>query len=186
MQTKRYAGATRLALICGLSAFVLAFVNGFTAPRIEENARLRLQEALQAVTGGIPVGEERIPEDASDVTAVYPVQDGGLVLRVTGQGYGGDLDLIAYVDADGNLAGAQLLQSSETPGLGKNAENPDYMIKFIGTGGTSPVPTSTGQLPASEADAVSGATVTFQGVASGLERAVIYAATQPEVENPRL
>ncbi len=186
MQTSRYAGAIRLALICGLSAFVLAFVNGFTAPQIEENARQRLQEALQSVTGGIPVGEERIPADQPDIRAVYPVQDGGLVLRVTGDGYGGDLDLIAYVDAAGDLAGAELLRSNETPGLGKNAENPGYMDKFLGTGGSTPVPTSTGQLDPADADAVSGATVTFQGVANGLERALGYATTQPEVENPRL
>ena len=186
MQTSRYAGAIRLALICGLSAFVLAFVNGFTAPRIEENARQRLQEALQAVTGGIPVGDERIPEGEPDIRAVYPVQEGGLVLRVRGEGYGGDLDLIAYVDARGDLVGAELLQSNETPGLGKNAENPGYMEKFLGTGGSTPVPTSTGQLEPAAADGVSGATVTFQGVANGLEQAVRYAATQPEVENPRL
>ncbi len=39
------------------------------------------------------------------------------------------------------------------------------MEKFIGTGGTNSVPQSKGELSKEEADAVSGSSVTFAGVA---------------------
>ena len=49
------------------------------------------------------------------------------------------------------------------------------MKKFIGSGADKPVPTVKTQLPQQEADAVSGATITFTAVAQALEAGSSFA-----------
>ena len=69
------------------------------------------------------------------------------------------------------------MANAETPGLGKEAENPSYMEMFIGHGGEEDVPTGTSDLEPAEADAVSGATLTFLGIARALEAGSDYVAS---------
>jgi electron transport complex protein RnfG len=77
--------------------------------------------------------------------------------------------ILAGIRADGEVFSAVLMQNAETPGLGKEAENPGYMEdKFIGTGDDEPVPTTKSDLPPEEAEAVSGSTITFMGIADAL------------------
>jgi electron transport complex protein RnfG len=67
------------------------------------------------------------------------------------------------------------MQNSETPGLGKEAESAGYMEeKFVGTGDEEPVPTTAGDLPPEQAEAVSGATITFMGIADALATGSAY------------
>ncbi|MDR1894022.1 MAG: FMN-binding protein [Spirochaetales bacterium] len=90
------------------------------------------------------------------------------IVELKGQGYGGDLQILAGYRRDGELTAAVLMANGETPGLGKNAEKAGYMDKFIGTGGERPVPVKKTQLLPQEAEGVSGSTVTFGGIARAL------------------
>ena len=60
-------------------------------------------------------------------------------------------------------------QIQHTRVLGKKAENAEYMNKFKGTGADKPVPVKKTMLEAADADAVTGATITFTGVSKALE-----------------
>jgi electron transport complex protein RnfG len=60
---------------------------------------------------------------------------------------------------------ARLLANAETPGLGKKAESPSYMEKFQDTGSEQSVPVKKDELEKADADSISGATVTFSGIA---------------------
>lgn len=169
---------SRLAIICVVAALVLALVNAVTAPVIEENREKDLQEAQAQVVGDASVGERvDVPEEDHDVVvAYYPVGSDSppadrYVVELLGAGYGGDMQILAGIRADGEIFAAVLMENSETPGLGKQAEEPEYMeSKFVGTGGDDePVPTTTGDLPEEEAEAVSGATVTFMGIGEALQ-----------------
>jgi hypothetical protein len=88
-----------------------------------------------------------------------------------------DMQILAGYRGDGEVFSAVLMQNAETPGLGKEAENPSYMEMFIGHGGEGDVPTSTSELESAEADAVSGATLTFLGIARALEAGSDYVAS---------
>ena len=92
----------------------------------------------------------------------------GYVFELNASGYGGAMTIIASYYFNGELINAQLTTNSETPGLGKNAENSWYMDMFKGLGGDSPLPSSSADLSADDASAVSGATVTFTGVSTAL------------------
>ena len=163
----------KLALICSVAAFSLGLVNAMTAPRIEELRQQRLQEALAAV---IPEGSagEYVPVTGNKtVRGHYPVVDdtgekAGYVLRLVGSGYGGDLNMIASYLKDGTIHSAVLMENQETPGLGKEAERPEYMRMFKGTGGEKAVPVRKSQLSRERADGISGATITFAGIGRAL------------------
>lgn len=163
----------KLALICSVAAFCLGLVNAVTAPQIAELQRQRLQEALAAV---IPEGSagEFVPAEGNEtVRGYYPVLDtggaqAGYVLRLVGSGYGGDMNLIASYLNDGQLHSAVLMENQETPGLGKEAERPGYMRMYKGTGADKPVPYRKSQLSQEQADAISGATITFAGIGRAL------------------
>lgn len=163
----------RLALICAAAAIILGLVNALTAPRIAELKEQKLQAGLQAVAPPGNVGEAVKTGEKKGVTAYYPVTQGGsvdaYVLELLGDGYAGDLKILAGYFADGRINAVVLMENTETPGLGKEAEKPGYMDKFTGTGGGVPVPARKSQLKQADADGVSGATVTFMGVARALE-----------------
>jgi electron transport complex protein RnfG len=164
----------KLAVICAVAAVVLGLVNAVTAPAIVENRERALAEGLAAITSqsglsGPAVGD---PVPVAEGAVAYPITSGaevsGYVMQLTGTGYGGDMQLLAGYYPDGELFAAQLMENQETPGLGKKAETAAYMQKFIGSGATIPVPVSKSDLPASEADAITGATITFIGVGRAL------------------
>jgi len=166
----------RLAVICAVAALALGYVNKITEPRIAVYKQAQLEEALSAV---VPSGKAGEAEDVTDNPVVktrYPIVgaeggDGaavGYVLKLVGVGYGGDIVLIASYAPDGTVMAARLMDNSETPGLGKAAENPAYMEKYVGSGGDRAVPTKKSQLSQADADTITGASVTFIGIGKAL------------------
>ena len=164
--------AVKLAVICLVAAFVLGFVNGITAPQIAASKAQAELNALSVINKAGTIGE-RVEGDGVMVNYYFPVSDGGKVtnyiLSLKNMGYGGDLVILANFKTNGELIDAKLMEDAETPGLGKKAENPAYMDKFKGTGADKPVPVKKTMLESADADAVTGATITFTGLSKALE-----------------
>lgn len=160
----------KLALICGVAAIVLGLVNAVTEPVIIENKKEALRQAIAAVAGESSVGEQIAEEQREGIEYYYEITgpDGGYIVKLIGTGYGGDMHILAGYRMNGEIFSVVLMDNSETPGLGKKAESPEYMDKFIGTGGEEAVPVLKGQLPQQEADAITGATITFIGIGQAL------------------
>lgn len=166
----------KLTAICAFAAIVLGFVNSVTEPVIEENKREELREALRRVAGESDVGEQVQVKEGGAVRYYYPIEGPGegYIVKLVGTGYGGEMHILAGFKPDGEVFSVVLMENQETPGLGKKAENPEYMEKFIGRGDDEPIPTRKDQLPQEQADAVTGATITFMGIASALEEGSIF------------
>ena len=164
--------AVKLAVICLVAAFVLALVNGITAPQIAASKAQAELDALSVINKAGTIGE-RVEGDGAGVNYYFPVTDGGKVtnyiMSLTSMGYGGNLVILGNFKVNGEIIDAKLMEDSETPGLGKKAENAEYMNKFKGTGADKPVPVKKTMLEAADADAVTGATITFTGVSKALE-----------------
>jgi electron transport complex protein RnfG len=162
---------SRLAVICAVAAIILALVNGFTAPKIAAYKQKVLEEGLASVSSGYELGE-RNQADKEKIDFYYElISEGsvaGYVVQIQAVGYGGPMTMLAGYTTQGEVIGVQLLDNAETPGLGKKAEEPGYMDKFIGTGAESSIPTRKSDLAPAEADAVSGSTITFSGIANAL------------------
>ena len=79
--------------------------------------------------------------------------------------------MVAF-DKELKILNAKLLDNSETPGLGKKAENDQYMEKFKNTNtDTNPLPLNKNMLSSADKDSVTGATITFNGVVGAIKKA---------------
>lgn len=175
----------KLALICTVAALVLALVNSVTEPIIVKNRATAFRDGLEAVlaqsgTSELTIGELVEVRETPGVSGCYPLTDAkgrvaGCIVALTGAGYGGEISLLAGYRANGEVFAVRMMENQETPGLGKKAEEPGYMAKFIGRGGGEPVPTARSELSPSEADAVTGATITFVAVAKAVRAGSEYA-----------
>lgn len=170
--SKYFKTALVLALICAVSAVSLSFLNRITEPKIKEYEESVVKKALESVAGGYDFEGPTTVQDNGFVVDYYKLTSNnkivGYIVELVGKGYGGELKLAASYDVDGKINLVQLVSDDETPGVGKKAENEGYMDKFIGKGSTSPIPTSKDMLTDSEAQAVSGASITFGGISKAL------------------
>ena len=150
-------------------------MNAVTEPRIEHIKQVRLEQALETVSRGMNIGERAAVNDNKVVSAYYPLYEGtedgaanGYICRLIGGGYGGDMVILAGYESNGEVFSVQLMENQETPGLGKEAEKQSYMEKYVGTGADQPIPVRKDMLPQEQADTVTGATITFIGIAKAL------------------
>ncbi|RKX84763.1 MAG: FMN-binding protein [Spirochaetes bacterium] len=163
----------KLFLITAIASILLGFVDSFTEPVIKARKARELKEALTSL---IPEGKpgKLVPVSGNSVVPGYynVKKDGkllGYILDLRGTGYGGELKILAGYKRNGEIIAVKLMDNEETPGLGKKAEKPEYMKKFIGTGGKKAVPVRKGMLSRKDADAVTGASITFMGLANALD-----------------
>lgn len=166
---------SRLGIICAVAALVLGLVNGITEPRIAELKAEKLHQALSAVAPIGEIGDEVFVEETEGIIqSYYPVTAAGkavgYVINLKAAGYAGDMKVLASFTADGAVLDARLMDNQETPGLGKEAEKPEYMQKYAGSGADKPVPVKKSQLSQAEVDSISGATITFMGIGKALEQ----------------
>lgn len=162
-----------ITLIAGLA---LGFVYELTKEPIRIQKEKAVQEACKAVfadaaafdeTALAPSAQlaEELAGNGVEIGTVYEAKaaDGsrlGYVVQSTSsQGYGGDITLYMGVTADGTLNGVSILEISETPGLGMQAEEvlvPQFKDKKV----TAFTYTKGGSAGGDEIDAISGATIT--------------------------
>jgi Na+-translocating ferredoxin:NAD+ oxidoreductase subunit G len=114
--------AAILFIVCGLAAGGLSFVNLATKDRIAAFAE---EERVAAFKRIFPTAEsftERPPADAGGVATEWDAVAGGAIIGRVQQlkplGYSGTIRLVYGVDASGALTGVQVLEHTETPGLG--------------------------------------------------------------------
>ncbi|MBO8436184.1 MAG: FMN-binding protein [Spirochaetes bacterium] len=169
--TRYIRTAVILFLICAVCTALCALVNEITAPRIAANVEGDRITALQDVSAGYSIGDE-VAVDEGGINYYIPLTDGselaGYIVEMATSGYGGAMTVIASYSIDGSVLQAKLMADSETPGLGKKAEEAWYMEMFQGLGGSEPLPESKSDLSAENNAAVSGASITFSGVSSAL------------------
>ncbi len=169
--TRYIKTAVILFLICAICTALCAVVNEVTAPRIAANVEGERLSALSDVSRGLEIGEQVDVGDGS-INYYIPLLGGssvaGYIVELSSSGYGGAMTIIASYDTDGAVMEAMMMANSETPGLGKKAEEPWYMEMFKGLGGESPLPSQKSDLSAEDNAAVSGASITFGGVSSAL------------------
>ena len=157
----KYAGI--LFAITFVVALLLGVVNMLTASVIEQNTADKLKLAVQAVVDGEidystaadhPVeGESTVKEITSYITlgdkVVYAV-------KAVPVGYGGDIEMMIGLDGNGLVTGVEIINMSETPGLGAVAKgNAQWLSQFMGKG-------------KGELDAITGATITSKAVEQGV------------------
>lgn len=167
-----------LFLITAISALLLAFVNEKTAPLIAENSEKKTQEALKGVMSEAEefeaVESEFNIEDCT-VDRIYKAKDSsgnviGVCAIIETKGYDSGLKSAVGVGTDGKVTGVEIISHKETPGLGANAEKEEFRSKYIGKSGKISVVKSNAD--ENEINAISGATMTSDGVTRSVNGAV--------------
>ncbi|MBR6201022.1 MAG: FMN-binding protein [Spirochaetales bacterium] len=172
--------AAKLTLICFTAVLLLSIVHLLTQGSIDKNNRKTEDMTNRYLIADGAKFEKSYFADPSvhaDDEYYFIVTDSqneviGWTVSIMTNGYGGAMKVMVGFDTDLIVKNAKLLTNSETPGVGKEAERDEYMTKFIGTGSSArPIPTKKSMLAQSDIDTVTGATITFNGVSSGIVRA---------------
>lgn len=169
-----------LFVICVVVTALLGLTNAVTAPQIERLAAETEAAAKQEVLGDAERFSEAKEIEKDGTTYTYyegQSADGsfvGYVFSTSAKGYGGDIDVMVGVKADGTVAGVNVLSISETAGLGMNAKNESFLQQFIGKSGEIGVQKNGSS--DTEIQALTGATITSRAMASAVNQALaLYA-----------
>ncbi|MEF9958988.1 MAG: RnfABCDGE type electron transport complex subunit G [Niameybacter sp.] len=175
MQEPLKLGAVLLVIttICG---GLLGFVNARTAPIIAQGKEKAQQVAVQQL---LPLAKEMEEVEVTDVgklTTVFVTYDSGTyigaVAKVYPDGFGGSIELLVGMHADGTLAGVQVLTHAETPGLGANMTQDAFKNQFKDQ--QTPLGVSKTTSGDGEIMAITGATITSRAVVDGVNEATAY------------
>ena len=160
--------ALSLFLICAVAAGALAYVNSVTAPTIASNSAAAADKARGEV---LPEADGFEEKAAPDGTVYYAaLKDGetvGYVFTTSAKGYGGDVEIMTGIDAEGRITGVSILTINETPGLGMNAKKDGFRDQFKGKSGVLAVNKDGGEIVA-----ITSATVTSRAVTNAVNQAL--------------
>ena len=166
-----------LAIYAAFSCTVLAVVNNFTAPKIAQNQTEKVNKAMASFFPGDGYTFEAVSDyDAASVgtikieNMIIAKKDGravGGAAQVNGPTYD-QATILVGMKADGTITGLQFLKNTDSPGFGLKANDPTFTL--------SNGKTFYGQFEGKNAkdgfklgetfDAISGATITSNGVAN--------------------
>ena len=172
---KKEAGPVQLVvtlfLISAICAVLLGLVNNITAGPIAAANEAATNAAMQAVPPADSYEQVEYTGGNALVTAVYKAGDAGYVVQVAPSGFGGNLDVMVGVGADGTCTGVSIISHAETSGLGANATKEDFRAQFVGKANVA-VTKDGGDIAA-----LTGATITSRAVCDGVNAAIEAAAS---------
>ncbi len=173
-----------LFIITAIAATLLAFANDATSELI---AQVQEQESNKARQEVLPSAEKFTLLNESELNAIVLENNRikeiyigknsadelvGYTIKTTASGYGGNIEVITGISADGNVTGMKVVSHSETPGLGANAAKPEFQAQFVGKSTSSNISVVKSAPSDSEIQAISGATITSKAVSNGVNIAI--------------
>lgn len=169
-------GVTLFA-ICAVAALVLGVTNNITAPVIEERNIQASNEARKIV---LPEADEFKELDGMNSDIVLEVYEGikdgqviGYTIKTSSKGYGGAIELMVGISKDSKITGVEIGNHSETPGLGSKATEPMFKNQYVDKDVSNSLLVVKGSANNdNEISAISGATITSNGVTSGVNAAM--------------
>ena len=161
-----------LAVICLMATLVLAVTYEVTKPQIDVSMKNEEKEALELILPEADSFNEKTKDGIDYYEALKGKELIGYCVKTVGNGYSGFIRIIVGIDLNGVITGVEVIEHSETPGLGAKIEeikpgekSPWFLKQFVGK-------------PASEIevnkniDAITGATVSSKAVTEAVNKAV--------------
>ena len=174
-------GMIKLGLILAIYAVaactVLAIVNNITAPAIAANQQRKANGAMSAVFAEA----DDFADPAADLCGTSASGSGtidkiklakaggkviGAVVQITGPTYDHSTIMVG-MDINGTITGMQYLENTDTPGFGQKGSDPTFKLANGKTfyGQFAGKKAADGFVAGSTFDAISGATITSNGIA---------------------
>ncbi len=172
----------RLGLILAIYAVaactVLAIVNNITAPVIAANQQRKANEAMRAVFAEADDFADPATNLCGTSTSGSSTIDNiklakaggkviGAVVQITGPTYDHSTIMVG-MDINGTITGMQYLENTDTPGFGQKGSDPTFKLASGQTfyGQFAGKKAADGFVAGSTFDAISGATITSNGIAA--------------------
>lgn len=162
-----------LSLICGLSTAALTVARQSLATRIETQSDFyvrgpALQRLFDRPAEQLLRNKISFTAEGSTYAVFYLAEEGkvsGLAVEAPGAGgYGGDIQMMIGIDLQNNkMVGMEIIQHSETPGVGSKVEKAGFRRQWLGLPIDAPVQLGQG----GQIDAISGATYSSKAVVAG-------------------
>lgn len=167
-----------LLIITFISGFILGIANNSTADAIAQNSRINIEDLKFLLSSADSVKDSSI-KPAAPITEVLEAYSGseltGYVIKTTGKGFHGDIDMMAAIDKEGKLTGIKILADVETPGVGAKIENPEFQAKFKDKATDESLKVvKTKASAANEIEGISGATISSNAVTAAVNDVVKF------------
>lgn len=162
-----------LFLLTAICVGILGAVNSVTKPIIERNEIASEEKAMKSLiseadsfvnieqTGEKDIKKASIAKKGDDTV--------GYVLRVEPNGYGGVIKMLIGISLEGKVKGIRILEHSETPGFGAEADKDSFKNQFFDK--QPPLKVSKNKGNDDEIQAIAGATITSTAVTSAVNAA---------------
>ncbi|MFC1498940.1 RnfABCDGE type electron transport complex subunit G [Verrucomicrobiota bacterium] len=166
-----------LTVICLLAGFALAGVYSITRNRI---SLAKQQEMLAALENVLPDYDNKPIDNKFETTEsgnewIFYIarKDGifsGAAFETSSiQGYGGIIKVMVGIGADNNIEAIEILEQTETPGLGAKIETEEFKGQFRNKGVVN-LDWCKVRKDGGEIDAITGATISSRAVAEALRK----------------
>ena len=168
-----------LLLITGVAAFLLGGAFEITKAPIAASIEADKQAAMKEI---LPTADKFEKADVKANDKVSEVNAGmkgteiaGYAIKVAPKGYGGPVEIMVGLSADGKVTGIKILSHTETPGLGANAPEPKFSDQYKNKPTkdklqvVKTVPSKENQI-----QAITGATITSKAVTLGVNDAIDF------------
>lgn len=173
MGSKYFAKLTLvLFLITTITAGLLGLVNAVTYKKIAEINVEKTTNAMKVVMPDATAFDktEYKGKDTLVATAYVAKKDSenlGYVIEVKPSGFGGEIDMVVGISAQGKVTGVSIINMTETSGLGTKANDDSFRNQFTGKSGKQAVNKDGGTI-----NALTGATITSRAVTKGVNSAL--------------
>lgn len=156
-----------LTAICLVVTLLLALTNMLTVDKIAANADKKAADSRKKVLAA----EDYHPLDKEG--AVYGAYDTegrliGVVITTQASGYGGKIDVMTGIKANGEVSGVNILAMEETPGLGAKGKEDSFLNQYKGFDQPGLAVSKDG----GEINALSGATITSRAITKAVNEAI--------------
>ena len=167
-----------LCTITLIAGFLLAFIYSLTQEKIklakEEKGQTAIKEVLTFSYDNQPYSQVVNYIDEGETLSFYPAFQGttfqgAAVKSFSKRGYSGKIWLMIGFDAKGVIQKINVLEHTETPGLGSKMEQPEFQNQFLGKSPESfrlKVKKDGGDV-----DAITAATISSRAFSDAIDRA---------------
>ena len=163
-----------LMVITIVSGGVLGFIYGLTKPaidRVEENKNIKAINEVLKTDVAIATTESVVIEDLT-YNLAYDAEGnfiGAAVKTYSKNGFGGKIELMVGMLADGIINKVSVLSQAETPGLGANMVNEKWKSQFDGKDPKNFILKV--KKDGGDVDAITAATISSRAVSEAVKRA---------------
>lgn len=168
-----------LCIITAVASGLLSVVNMVTAPAIAAGIEKANNEARTKI---LPMAEDfekvegELPEGILEVYKGIKGSDiVGYTVKTAPKGYGGPVEVITGIAAEGMVTGVSIGTMNETPGLGAKAKDDAFISQYQDKTADQEINViKSGQPGATDIVAISGATISSKAVTSGVNDSLKY------------